>query len=146
MTPSASAEAWRPRAERRGGRRALQAAFVGVVVLIGSQYVAGCALLWSLHRDVRTATPLTVARYAYYYGERPDIRRRTVVVSGVGLGVVVAVMTLAILMPRRRSLHGEARFASRSEIRRAGLLGDHGIILGRIGGRCLMLADRKSVV
>jgi len=145
MTPSASAEAWRPRAERRGGRRALQAAFVGVVVLIGSQYVAGCALLWSLHRDVRTATPLTVARYAYYYGERPDIRRRTVVVSGVGLGVVVAVMTLAILMPRRRSLHGEARFASRSEIRRAGLLGDHGIILGRIGRRCLMLAGQQGV-
>ncbi len=145
MTPSASAEAWRPRAERRGGRRALQAAFLGVVVLIGSQYVAGCALLWSLHRDVRTATPLTVARYAYYYGERPDIRRRAAVTSGLGLAVVVAVMTLAILMPRRRSLHGDARFASRSEIRRAGLLGDHGIILGRIGSRCLMLAGQQGV-
>lgn len=36
-TPSASAgSTGRPRAERRGGRRALQAAFVGVVVLIGS--------------------------------------------------------------------------------------------------------------
>jgi len=123
----------------------LQAAFVGTVVLVSSQYVAGCALLWSLHRDVRTATPLTVARYAYYYGERSDIRRRTAVTSGLGLAVVIVVTVLAILMPRRRSLHGDARFASRSEIRRAGLLGDHGIILGRIGRRCLMLAGQQGV-
>ena len=32
--------------------------------------------LWSLHADPHGATPLTIPRYAYYYGDRADIRRR----------------------------------------------------------------------
>src|SRR5262249_35784704 len=39
-----------------------------------------------------------------------------------------------------------ARFAHRHEITRAGLLGDHGIILGKLGSRYLMLPGQQSVV
>ena len=115
-----------------------------LVWLLASQYLAGYALLWSLHQDPRFATPLTVARYAYYFGERRDIRLRALLSSALGLGAVLA-GSLALVLPRRRRLHGDARFATRSEIRRAGLLGDHGIILGRIGSRCLMLPGQQGV-
>jgi type IV secretion system protein VirD4 len=88
---------------------------------------------------------LTVARYAYYFWDRADIRYRVLWTSGLGLGVLVGATTLALIMPRSRKLHGDARFATRREIRRAGLLGDHGIILGRIGRRCLMLPGQQGV-
>jgi type IV secretion system protein VirD4 len=49
------------------------------------------------------------------------------------------------MLPRPRALHGEARFARRREIERAGLLGEHGIILGRLGGRYLVLPGQQGV-
>jgi type IV secretion system protein VirD4 len=109
-----------------------------------AQYLAGYFFLWSLSADPRSATPLTIARYAYYYGERSDIRTRLIAstLGGVGLTLLSG---LAFLPPRKRSLHGDARFATRREIAAAGLLGEHGIILGRLGNRCLMLAGQQGV-
>ena len=145
MTPSASAAAWRPPASKsRGWRRVGQVVVVAMVSAVAAQYLAGYALLWSLDRNPKGATPLTVARYAYYYGDRPDIRQRAVLTSALGLIVVLA-GALVFVLPRGRALHGDARFARRGEIRRAGLLGDHGIILGRLGNRCLMLPGQQGV-
>jgi type IV secretion system protein VirD4 len=107
-------------------------------------YLAGCFLLSSLHADPRQATPLTVLQYAYYYGEAPSIRRRLLASGGLA-SVFVLVGAGAAMLPRRRALHGDARFATRSEIAAAGLLGGEGIILGRRGRRCLMLAGQQGV-
>ena len=49
------------------------------------------------------------------------------------------------LLPRRRPLHGDARFATRREIRKARLLGHEGIILGRLGNDYLMLPGQQGV-
>jgi type IV secretion system protein VirD4 len=111
--------------------------------MVLAQYLAGYFFLWSLEENPRTATPLTIARYAYYYGARPDIRRR-LIVSSLSATALALLSGLALLLPRGRSLHGDARFARRSEIATAGLLGDHGIILGRLGRRCLMLAGQQG--
>jgi type IV secretion system protein VirD4 len=64
--------------------------------------------------------------------------------SGIGLAVVLGGAGV-VVRPRPRALHGDARFARKSEIRAAGLLGEQGIILGRIGRRCLMLAGQQGV-
>ena len=116
----------------------------GIAGIALAQYLAGFFFLWSVRADVRAATPLTVARYAYYYGDHTGLRRRLMLSSGAGLGLLL-VSSLAIGLPRRRSLHGDARFARRSELSSAGLLGQHGIILGRLGSRCLMLAGQQGV-
>lgn len=126
-------------------RWAGKALLMGVALVVASQYLAACAFYWSLHWDMRDATPLTIARYAYYFWDRADIRHRLVWSSGLALGMLAGATTLALMMPRSRKLHGDARFATRSEVRRAGLLGDHGIILGRIGRRCLMLPGQQGV-
>ncbi len=144
MTPSANAAAWRPRARGAWVASAVKAAAAGIVALACAQYLAGFLLLWSLHLNPRTASPLTVARYVHYYGNWKVIRQRAALSSAVGLAVVLAGAGV-LLLPRRRSLHGDARFALQSEIRRAGLLGDQGIILGRLGGRCLMLPGQQGV-
>lgn len=145
MTPSASAAAWRPPGKPKGGWRRLGRWAAGAIVAAAvSQYLAGYALLWSLHLDFRKASPVTVARYIHHYGDRAAIRKRAAVSSAVGLAVVLAGAGM-VLLPTRRKLHGDARFASRGEIRAAGLLGDHGIILGKVGNRCLMLPGQQGV-
>ena len=143
MTPSASAAAWRPPA--RPPRR-LSWRLVGAVVagLVASQYLAGFLFLWSVRLDPKFASPITVARYAYYFHDRSDVRSKLFLASAGGFAVVL-LGGLSALIPRRRALHGDARFARRGEIARAGLLGEHGIILGRLGRRCLMLPGQQGV-
>jgi type IV secretion system protein VirD4 len=122
----------------------LKYAGIGVLALLVSQYLAGWVLLKWLHLDPRSAGPLTIARYGYYYGDRPNVRPRLWATSLTGLALV-GLGPLALLLPRRRALHGDARFATRREVARAGLLGERGIVLGRWGRRCLMLAGQQGV-
>jgi len=90
---------------------------MSAIALIVSQYVAGFLFLWSIHADQRAASPLTIARYGYYYGDRQEIRRRIWSSSVVAFAIVLAAAGIALL-PRARSLHGDARFATRGEIAR----------------------------
>jgi type IV secretion system protein VirD4 len=144
MSLSASAAAWHLPAKPTARRTVLKALAIGVVTLFVAQYLAGWFFLWSIRVNPREATPLTIARYGYYYGSRAHVRSRLIASSAAGFALVLG-SSLAILLPRRRSLHGDARFASRREIAAAGLLGEHGIILGRIGNRCVMLAGQQGV-
>ena len=145
MPPSVSTAAWRPPAEAGRAGRTLKIAGAVLVALAVAQYLAGFILLWSLHLDPHGAGPLTVLRYAYYYGDLPNVRA-ALLRAFAGGTVLVLLSAAALLIPRRRPLHGEARFATRREIASAGLLGDEGIILGRIGRRCLMLRGQQGVV
>jgi type IV secretion system protein VirD4 len=144
MTPSASAAASAPSLNARSGTRGLKIAVAAAAGLILSQYLAGWILLALLHSDPRAASPLTITRYAYYYGTREDIQLRLWAASFAGLGLV-GLVPLALLLPHRRALHGDARFATRREVARAGLLGERGVILGAWGRRCLMLAGQQGV-
>jgi len=143
MTRLASVAAWQaPKAS--GSRWIAKVVLIGLGALVLSQYLAGCVLLALLHLDVRSAGPLTVARYSYYYGNSPSLRPKLLGASGLGLALI-GISAGAAFLPRRRALHGDARFARRSEIARAGLLGKRGIILGALGSRCLMLGGQQGV-
>jgi type IV secretion system protein VirD4 len=144
MSPSANTAAWQPPVKARRLPRVTRGVLLSLAALVVSQYLAGCLVLFMGRADVREASPLTVLRYAAYYGNVPVIRRQLWFASGVGLLAVLGAGA-AFFAPRRRSLHGDARFATRREIAAAGLLGEHGIILGRLGGRCLMLAGQQGV-
>jgi type IV secretion system protein VirD4 len=143
MTQSASAAAWRQPA-KPSRRFSWRVVAVSVVGLTASQYLAGFLFLWSVRLDLKDASPITVARYAYYFPDREDVRRKLWLASGGGVAAVL-LGGLAVLLPRRRALHGDARFARRGEIAKAGLLGDQGIILARLGRRCLMLPGQQGV-
>lgn len=126
-------------------RQALTALVLILAALVLVQWMAGYFLLWSLHADPYSATPLTIARYAYYLGGHAGIRPRLWACCGVSLGLV-SLTGVLLLMPKRRSLHGDARFARRGEIARAGLFSNEGLILGELGSRYLMLPGQQSVV
>jgi type IV secretion system protein VirD4 len=126
----------------------LRALGVSAAVLVISQYLAGFFFLWLSHLSVSAARPLTVARYAYYYGDRADVRHRVWIASGLGV-LVVALSTLSLIVPRPRPLHGEARFATRREMAGAGLFAEAGLFLGRpVGGRrrYLVLAGQQGML
>jgi type IV secretion system protein VirD4 len=112
---------------------AAKIAAAGLVAVLLAQYLAGFFFLWSLRLDVRQATPLTVTRYGYWYGEQASVRRRLEACSFLALCLVV-LSALAAAWPRQKSLHGDARFATRREVLEAGLLDGEGILLGRLGG------------
>ena len=143
MSPNGAAAGWQ-RPARSATRRVLRTAGLGAVAILLGLYLAGGFFLWAVHGDPRRATPLTLGQYGYYYGRRAEVRRPLLESLGLASALVLGSVGVGLL-PRRRSLHGDARFASRAEIARAGLLGSHGIILGRRGGRCLMLAGQQGV-
>ena len=115
------------------------------LIAVASQYLAALVFVGWHHLDPRAASPLTIARYAYYYGRAPALRRRLWVCSGAGLALI-ALAALPFLLPRRRSLHGDARFATRREIARAGLFAKHGLFLGKVGNRYLILGGQQGVL
>jgi type IV secretion system protein VirD4 len=145
MPPSASTAAWPASRKRRSAGPVLKAAAALIAAVLAALYLAGFFFLSSIHLDPRAASPLTVLRFAYYYGDWPRVHA-ALIRSCLGGAGAVAVSALVLLLPRRRPLHGEARFATRREIAGAGLLGSHGIILGRLGRRRLMLAGQQGVV
>ena len=145
MPPSASIAASRRPASAGWVAGAFKAAGAVIVALAAALYLSGFFFLWSIHFDPRGATPLTVLRFAYYYGRWPRVEGELVRACLGGVGAV-ALSALVLLLPKPRPLHGEARFATRREIAGAGLFGDRGIILGRIGRRSLTLAGQQGVV
>jgi type IV secretion system protein VirD4 len=115
-----------------------------LAILVASQYFAAYIFLMWFSLNPRAATPLTVARYAYYYGARADVQRRAWVSSAGGLALAL-LPAVAFLLPKRRPLYGEARFSSRAEVRRAGLLHSHGIILSSFHRKLLRLRGQQGV-
>jgi type IV secretion system protein VirD4 len=109
------------------------------------QYLAGYLFLWWVQANPREASPLTIVRYAYYYGHREDLRQRLAASSAMA-AVGVGAVALIALLPKARSLHGNARFATRREIAHAGLFARQGIFLGRFGRRYLILGGQQGAI
>ncbi len=101
MTQLANAATWRPRTNASLVGRLAKAVAIGVAVLILSQYVAGYMFLWSIGSRPLAATPLTIVRYAYYYGDRIDVGMRLKVASVASVTLILLVALPALLQRQR---------------------------------------------
>jgi type IV secretion system protein VirD4 len=108
-------------------------------------YLAGGIFLMANHYAFEDATPLTLYQYWAHYGDIDAVRRWLLISAGVALAIMLC-PALLLLVPNKRSLFGDARFANTREIRKAGLLGDSGIIVGRYKGRYLMFGGSQHVI
>lgn len=144
MTLHASTARWRPPARPPWIARGLKGLVVAAGLVIGSQYLAAFVFLQWVRGDPRTATPLTIARHAYYYGARADLQRKLWLSSAAGFVFVLIPLGL-VLWPKAPALHGNAKFSTRADVRRAGLFAPGGIILARLGGRVLRLPGQQGV-
>jgi type IV secretion system protein VirD4 len=145
MTQLESAASWRPHTNTGAAGCITKAVGIGAAALVLSQYLAGYVFLWSINANPLSATPLTIAQYWYYYGHRPEIGARLKITSGAGV-VLILLVALPAILPRKRSLHGDARFATMREIARAGLFSESGFYLGRVGRRDLVLGGQQGVL
>lgn len=108
-------------------KRLLQSIFVvlSVLLFITALSYASTMLFFKLyHIDLSLARPFAIWQYWQAYHAVPEKKLRLIVNScAFGPYVILAVLTMILLLnKKRRSLHGDARFATLKEIKEAGLI------------------------
>ena len=83
-------------------------------------------------------TPYTIYQYWYWYGTHATWQPYLYGAAAAGAAALVAPFAVVFAPARARKLHGDARWAKRSEVRAIGLFGSAGIIVGKLGNKFLM--------
>lgn len=115
---------------------------------MGWMFLSGMAFLILIDRDPNQTELLTLYQYWYYYRSNPVVMHHMQLAGLIGLGIIFLPMLL-LLMPASQSknkLFGDARFAGAGEIKKAGLMGDKGIIVGSYGGKYLMFPGQQHAI
>jgi type IV secretion system protein VirD4 len=129
------------------------AAFLALLLALSAGvYASGWLVLALLHLPA----PLDPATYGRYLAaaSRPEVRPymaqiKLAGVAGFGLPVAAwAGLLYCMFRTRARSTHGDARFATRGDLARLGLLNDDptGIIVGRLGRSFLRLRGTRHAL
>ena len=122
-------------------------AYMGAACL--STALGSAALFQLVHKQLPSNLTLTTTRdYWQATADNPSERKKLYLAIGVPASALFFFGPMFVLMlgPRRRELHGSARFANRMEIHRAGLLGNCGIVLGKHEDKFLTLGGQQSVL
>jgi type IV secretion system protein VirD4 len=119
---------------------------VTVLTVIGLwAYLAGGIFLVAFDKKFDDASPLTLYQYWYHYGQEATIKRWLYIAMGISAALVFS-PGLFIFAPAKRTLFGDARFATRREIMKSGLLGDKGLIVGKYGRHYLMFDGQQHAI
>ncbi len=95
-----------------------------VVGFFAAEYLAG-AVYFLVNKSVPHDITLdTWMSYWHWYGDDPVQRKRLQLSAGAAAVVVylIPLLIVSAIGGQRRSLHGDARWATAAEIRKAGLL------------------------
>ena len=108
---------------------------LGVLGIIACAWFGGAMLFQLVGADVMESRPWTLIQYAEYYS-------LTIYWISVVAAVVPPIAFLAIkFMPTPEKLHGDARWASESDLKKSKLRSVGGIILGTQKGRYLSTVE-----
>lgn len=130
--------------ENSWAKTGLIATFVLVVIGVWA-HMAGGIFLMAFDHKFEEATPLTLYQYWYHYGAEKQVQKWLYIASGTSLALLLSPLAF-FFAPAKRSLFGDARFAKRSEIKKAGLLGEKGIIVGKIGNKYLTFDGQQHAI
>jgi len=118
---------------------------LAIVVLVLWAYLAGGIMLATQGQDFNAGTPLTLYQYWFHYNDNAAVMKWIYVSSGASFALLCA-PALLFLGKTKRSLYGDARFANPSEVKKSGLLGERGIIVGSYKGRYMMYHGAQHVI
>lgn len=107
--------------------------------------MTGALFLLFKGKEGSKATVFVAINYWYHYRHSANIMTWLYSCAGF-IFVVLTILTVWIFAPAKRSLFGDARFATRKEVEKAGLFGEAGIILGKIGNKFIMFAGTQHVM
>ena len=135
-----------------GRTKALAVGVAGVGALFTGAYLAGFLVLWLLELSI----PLAPSTYWQYLRalDLPQVApyvARIKLAGCLGFGaplVAWAVVAFQVLKPRAPAFHGNARFASRADLARAGLLrrSPEGVIIGKHRRAHLYLGGLQHII
>lgn len=109
------------------------------------RYAAGGAYLISHKTDPRQVESTTWSDYWDSYKDDPKEKKRLQASMGFAAFLIflLPLIVAAVAMSKSRSLHGDARWATKNEARDAELFEDDGLILGKLDGQFLMTKAAK---
>lgn len=120
-------------------------AALAVALIAAWAYLSGGIFLLRTGQHYEDATPLTIYQYWYYYGAQKHIQE--LLYTSIGLGFAALLLPFGLIFgPTKKSLFGDARFAKKSEVKKAGLLGEKGLIVGKLGSRFLMFEGQQHAI
>lgn len=112
------------------------------------RYAAG-GLYFIVHKtDPRQVTAETWQEYWDQYQDDPkEVKRLKGSMGFAAFGIFgLPLILIALALSKSRSLHGDARWATASEAREAGLFEEEGLILGKFNGKFLMMNAAKFIM
>lgn len=124
-------------------RRALL--LIGVPIALVVAFLIASVVAW-IYLGLPSAKfdPLKMPAFFWYYRHDPVVLKA--LGAGMGIGLFLAAVTIWWLARRKPPLHGAARFARESEIRRAGFRAENGIVLGKKGGKFLTFGGSEHCI
>ena len=129
------------------------AMIVGVLLFLvagacAAEYLAAWLYFLIIKKMPSGVAPGTFLSLWDQLAEIPAVRKKLIGAGAVATAVVFLppIFLLLSRVGNNRSLHGDARFAKRSEIKKAGLFADSGIIVGKVGRKFLMFEGQQFVL
>lgn len=126
--------------------------FVPVFIVTGIALLSPVAMFLAsvLYFVLHKISPLRASFWSWadYFAKDPSDRVIQWKAMGIALFTTYLLIPLFVstLFQKKRSLHGEARFATAHEIRQAGLLGKKGILVGSYEGNHLYFDGQQFVI
>jgi len=128
-------------------------ASVALLVLIAGAYASGYLALVLIKADTGLLKLSTYLDYLRVL-EHPQYHRFAdkIKVSGyIGFGIPVLAyfaLVAVVLKPRKKSIHGDARFANMLDLQQKGMFNQpgNGIVVGKFGGKLLRLGGQQFVI
>lgn len=126
-------------------RRRLFLVLVVAVAVTAFSFVWSIAFFALLGFSLDDVKPWTVYHYLYLYGFGGDAVN-LLTIAFVIAASIAAVLGVAVLMLKPKNYYGDARWAYRSEIRRARLMDRSGILVGQLGSTLLRNGEPAHVL
>jgi type IV secretion system protein VirD4 len=118
---------------------------VGVpLALVMTAALASIVAWFILGLPAKAFDPLNIPNFFWYYRGDPHVVKAAA--GGLLVGGIALAITLYMLWSRKSALHGEARFATESELRRHGFRAAQGIVLGRKSGKYITFGGSEHVI
>ena len=111
--------------------RKAHVALGAALALIAASYAASVVFMFFARIDTSLARPWSIFQYLYYYGHYPKLSK-AFFLAGVAALMVAGGMVYLLVNANRPSTYGDARWARRHEIKEAGLLGQTGLLIGKL--------------
>ncbi|WP_151745284.1 type IV secretory system conjugative DNA transfer family protein [Acinetobacter calcoaceticus] len=124
-----------------------------VLAIIGffvAKYLSG--VIYYLVNKTNPFGEVDLSTWGYYWDlySETDLRQKKklqgAVVAAIFITFVLPFMIIASLFNKVQSLHGDARFATASEVQESGLMGSKGILVGKFRNKYLMLGGQQFVL